>query len=349
MFFKVIYGTAHYKTRFLHFLKTNPNVSKDVIYFVDNDEIYDEFKNDYKIVSIDSLRENHEWSCDHELFFKESDDTKYVKNFWNYYSDKNTLLPTTTLMFPLLYMYEKNILKFTYIPNNFFMVDDASVFDYYFNSIPIGTFTSQLHGWDLNKNRYATKSDGNMISENPLINEYLKNHFPNLILPESEYNLEYYFFQYSFRDREHIKLFYILMDSIVKIIYENKLSHFFKMNTLAYTAVDDIFGYLMRIFEINYDYKIDGYLKYWNTETMGVHHTTYHDNWYYKLPKNIETDLNWHTNDKFGSLIIPKECTIEKYIEKNKTVLPNFLNDLTNCIYEITPNNEIIIKHKNNI
>jgi hypothetical protein len=342
-FFKIIFGTAHYKTRFLNFIKTNPKVSKKVIYFVDNDEIYNEFKSDYTIISLDSLRKNHEWSHNYEFFYKEPNDVEYVRNFWDFYFEKNTLLPLSAFRLIFLYMYEKNILKFKYLPNNSFITDNELLVDNYFKSVHPGAITSQLHNWGMEENRYIPKKYNNQISG--IITENLKKEFPHLVMPENEYLLEITFTTFSFLNREHIKLFYEIMDSIMKTIFENKISHFFPMNNLAYVAMDEIMGYMLRIFEINFDYKINHWLKYWDNNLMGNHKTTWHDNWYYKYPKNLNEELIHYTWGNFGDFIIPVNPTIETYIERNKELINTYFNHhLGGCKWEITPNNQVTIK-----
>lgn len=340
-FFKVIWGTAHFKTRFLNFIKSNPNIAKKVIYFVDNDEIYNDYKLDYNIVSLDSLRKNHEWSHNYELFYKESNDTEYVRNFWDFYREKNTLLPNTTFRFIFLYMYEKNILKFQYLPNNSFITDNELLLDNYFNSIPSSVLNTSLA---LPKKYWG----GNMVNGNEFIHDYLKFKFPHLILPKEEYWLEVHFCLFSFENKDHLMLFYDLWDSISKVIFEKRIHHFFQMNQMAYLHMDDVFGYIFRIFEINFNYRINHTLDYWNHQTMGFHRTTWHDNWYYKYPKNANEELIHYPWSNHGTFIIPVNPTIETYIERNKELIClYFTHHFSKCDWKITDDNQVLIKFIN--
>jgi|LakMenEpi03Aug12_release.lakeMendotaPanAssembly.Ray.scaffolds.fasta_scaffold03006_15 hypothetical protein len=333
-FFKVIWGTAHFKTRFLNFIESNPNIAKKVIYFVDNDEIYEEYKLDYNIVSLDSLRENHEWSNTYEIFYKESNDTEYVRNFWDFYREKNTLLPNTTFRFVLLYMYEKNILKFKYLPNNSFITDNELLIDNYFNTIEPAMFTTKL---GLPRHYINTVSG--------FINDYLKLKFPHLILPKEEYWLEIQLTTFSFENKDHLMLFYDLWDSILKVIFEEHIHHFFQMNQMAYLHMDDVIGYIFRIFEINFNYKIDHWHPYWDQNTLGFHKTTWHDNWYYKYSKKINNEYIHYPWGDFGDFVVPVNPTIETYIERNKELINIYFNHhFPYCNCKITENNQVKIK-----
>ena len=347
-FFKVIWDTAHFKTRFLNFIKSNPNIAKKVIYFVDNDEIYNDYKLDYNIVSLDSLRKNHEWSHNYELFYKESNDTEYVRNFWDFYREKNTLLPVGTLRFIFLYMYEKNILKFKYLPNNSFITDNESLIDNYFNPVQPGEFTTMLHHWSTQENKYVPKIHNNMVGTNPLIYDSLKTEFPHLIIPREEYSMELHMSTFSFKNKDHVMLFYKIWNLITKVIYEFDIRHFFPMHAYAYIDIGDVLGFLFRVFEVNFNYKLDHWLKYWDNNIMGFHKTTWHDNWYYKYPKNANEELVHYTWGNFGNFIIPINPTIETYIERNKELINTyFMHHLGGCEWEITENNKVFIKFIN--
>lgn len=347
-FFKVIWGTAHYKTRFLNFIKSNPILAKKVIFFVDNVEIYNEYKLDYCIVSLDSLRQNHNWSYNYEFFYKEPNDTEYVRNFWDFYSEKNTLLPTNTFRFILLYMYEKNILKFKYLPNNSFVTDNELLLDKYFNSVGLSEITTSLHHWSTKENKYVPKSHNNVTGTHPAIYDYLKNRFPHLIIPKEEYNMEFQLSTFSFENKDHIMIFYELWDSIVRVIYEVDIRYYFPMYAYAYTNIDDILGFIFRLFEINFNYKISHWLKYWDNNIMGNHKTTWHDNWYYKYSRKLNQEYILYTWGNMGDFIVPTNPTIEQYIERNKELINTyFTHNLGGCKWDISDNNQVTIKFIN--
>jgi len=81
-------------------------------------------------------------------------------------------------------------------------------------------------------------------------------------------------------------------------------------------------------------------LEYWQNQTLGYHVTTPHDAMYYAdgLPH-----WNLLPPDKDETIF-----TTEEYVRKNKKALVEYFeNHMTHATYEITEDNQVIIKHKN--
>lgn len=330
-FIRVVHGPVHFKTRFIPFVENNRDTLHNYVYLVDNYELYEPYKDLLTIIDIEEIRKNHEWSNnDIEVLYQESDHKVYAKNFKKYYEEKNTLLPVCTLRFILLYMYEKEILKFTYIGNNVFMTNKQNHIDDYFNSIPDEEFHFCNMGHIDDKPACVIQTHfGKLIEEK----------FPNLIIPDNQRKLENYLTGFSFKNKEHIKLFYEIFDYIVKLYNysDDSAREYFFQAYHGYTRIDDILGYIIRIFEINLNYKIKSFLHYWKNDIIGFHVTTPHDTWYYSagLPRwNLLPDA--------------EILTSEEYTNKNKNYLIEYYNNhLTYCNFEITDDNKIIITHKN--
>jgi len=227
---------------------------------------------------------------------------------------------------------DNNILKFTYIGNNVFMTNQQKIIDNYFNSIPEGIFHIPHLG--STNETYPSIIYGHF-------EDLLEKKFPNLIIPKDYWYCEIWASGFSFKNKEHLQLFYEIFDYIV---YEyntttnsSAKSHFFQ-NGHGYTRLDDIIGYIIRIFEINFNYEVKNILEYFKNETLGFHVTTPHDAMYYASGL-----LNWN--------LLPYDettFTTEEYVRKNKESLINYFNNhLTHCNYIITENNQVLITHKN--
>lgn len=184
-----------------------------------------------------------------------------------------------------------------------------------------------------------------MVGANPIIYEHLKTKFPHFIIPKEEYSMELHISTFSFKNKDDIFLFYKLWDSITKIIYEFDIRHFFPMHAYSYNNVDDVVGFIFRIFEINFDYKIDHWVKYWNSD-LGLHRTTMHDNWYYKYNRKMISEEQIHYSwTNFGKFIIPVNPTQETYISRNKELIDIYFNHhLSHCKWEISDDNQVFIK-----
>ena len=333
-FIKQVFGSVHFKTRFLPFIENNKETLNNYIYLVDNYEIYEPYKDLVTIIDIEKARKDHPWSNNEiEIHYHEPNPELYAKNFRKFYQEKNSLLPFCTMRFHLPFMYENDILKFTYIGNNVYMTNKQEVIDSYFNSIPDGTFhvphlgpIDQTHPCVI----YSHVGDS------------LEKKYPNLIIPKDYWYCEAWAFGFSFKNKEDIILFYEIFDFIV---YQYNHStgadkyHFFQSGH-GYTKIDDILGYIIRIFELNFGYEVKNLLQYWENQTLGYHVTTPHDAIYYAsgLP-------NWNLLPYDENETI---FTTEEYVRKNKESLINYFNNhLTHCNYIITENNQVIIKHKN--
>jgi hypothetical protein len=332
-FIRQIFGSVHFKTRFLPFIENNKDTLHNYVYLVDNYELYEPYKDLLTILDIEEVRKDHSWSNNEiEIHFHESNPELYAKNFKTFYKEKNSLLPFCTMRFLLPYMYQNNILKFTYIGNNVFTTNKQEVIDQYFNSIPEGTF----HILKWNDLLQPSIIYGHM-------GDLLKEKFSDLIFPENYCSCDGFGSGFSFKNKEHLQLFYEIFDYIT---YQYNTStdpsfrrHFFQDNH-GYTRIDDIIAYIIRIFEINFNYKIKYFLEYWDNQTLGYHVTTPHDAWYYAL---MLPQWNLNVPDENETIF-----TIEEYIRKNKEALINYYNNhLTHATYKITEDNQVIIKHKN--
>ena len=332
-FIKQIFGSVHFKTRFLPFIENNKETLNNYICLVDNYQLYEPYKDLITIIDIEKARKYHPWSNNEiEIHYDEPNPELYAKNFRNFYEEKNSLLPLCVMRFILPYMYDNNILKFTYIGNNVFMTNQQKIIDNYFNSIPEGVFHIPHLG-------STNETCPSIIYGH--FGDLLEKKFPNLIIPKDYWYCEIWASGFSFKNKEHLQLFYEIFDYIV---YEyntttnsSAKSHFFQ-NGHGYTRLDDIIGYIIRIFEINFNYEVKNILEYFKNETLGFHVTTPHDAMYYASGL-----LNWN--------LLPYDettFTTEEYVRKNKESLINYFNNhLTHCNYIITENNQVIITHKN--
>jgi len=332
-FIKQIFGSVHFKTRFLPFIENNKETLNNYICLVDNYQLYEPYKDLITIIDIEKARKDHPWSNNEiEIHYDEPNPELYAKNFRNFYEEKNSLLPICVMRFILPYMYDNNILKFTYIGNNVFMTNQQKIIDNYFNSIPEGIFHIPHLG--STNETYPSIIYGHF-------EDLLEKKFPNLIIPKDYWYCEIWASGFSFKNKEHLQLFYEIFDYIV---YEyntttnsSAKSHFFQ-NGHGYTRLDDIIGYIIRIFEINFNYEVKNIIEYFKNETLGFHVTTPHDAMYYASGL-----LNWN--------LLPYDettFTTEEYVRKNKESLINYFNNhLTHCNYIITENNQVLITHKN--
>jgi hypothetical protein len=334
-FIRQVFGSVHFKTRFLPFIENNKETAHNYIYLVDNYELYEPYKNLLTIIDIEDARKNHPWSTnDIEVHYKEKDPELYAKNFHQFYKQKNSLLPFCTMRFLFPYMYENNILKFSYVGNNVFITNQQKIIDNFFKKIPEGVLGIP-HIGPMDET-YSSPIFGH-------IGNLLKSKFPQLTIPEDYWYCELFTCDFSFKNKEDIKLFYEIFDYITYCYnFSDNIhikNHFFQKNH-GYTKIDDIVGYLLRIFEINFNYKIKNRLHYWEDDTLGFHMSTPHDSWYYS---NMLPNWNLLPPNKNETVF-----TTEEYIKKNKDALINYYNNhATHATYNITENNNIIIKHKN--
>ena len=178
------------------------------------------------------------------------------------------------------------------------------------------------------------------------LHKSLTHKFPNLIFPETHHYIEGFQFGAHFRNKEHMLLFYEIWDFIVEQYNNDSRDDWFNIHgggVLGYSRLDDIVGYLSKIFEVNFDYKVTGFLKYWDDSQLGFHVSTPHDTWYYT--NNTNTYLPW-------KLPTPTEeehiYTVNDYVKKYKENLWTFYeNHCTHCNFSITEDNNVIITHKN--
>lgn len=333
-FIKLIQGSVHFKTRFLPFIQNNYKTLHHYICIVDNYELYKPYTNLITILDIEELRKDHPWSKDYEFLFNEPDPELYAKNFHSFYRSKNSLLPNCIyrLIFP--YLYKNNILKSVYIGNNFFMTDKPKLLEETLNSIPPGEMFSAL------------SNNSSLTPQHSIIYDFfkkeLKSQFPNLIIPKEQWNLENYIFGYSFKNKEELKLFYEIYDFIVYLFNTGDpgaKQHFFH-KPYGYTRMDDILAYLLRIFEVNFNYTPSHYLKYIDAHTIGTHITTPHDGWYYSTGL-----LDWNLPPIQEN---QTDFSIKTYIKTNKESLINYYNHKIGN-HNISGINEgnIIITHNN--
>ena len=336
-FIRVVFGPVHFETRFLPFVRNNVETLHNYSYLVDVIELFKPYQSQLDISSIDDLRATHSWSNEKEIVFSKLDSVEHVKNFRNFCCNPQEpkLLPGNVLRFMFKELALQDVKNVCYIGNNVFMTNKQEVIDNYFESIPEGTFHVPFIG-----------PEGNTIPSmvHGHLHELLKNKFPNLTFPDTHHYIEGFQFGVHFKTKEHMLLFYELWDFIVEQYNIDSRDNWFNLlggGIHGYTRLDDILGFLSKVFEINFGYDVFGFLKYWNNSTLGSHITTPHDTWYYSK----EGLSGWN-------LTIPTEeeniYTVREYVKKYRHHLEWYYNNhCTHCNFSITEDNDVIVTHKN--
>jgi hypothetical protein len=327
-FIRMHFGPIHFQSRIVPFIENNLETLDKHIILSDNSELFKNYNNNLTVLDLDNCRKNHEWSNSLEINFNEKDPILYGLNFKKKYINSGNVLPLNVLRFTFPFLYENNILNVTYIGNNTFVTNKKELLNDYFNSIPKGTFLVPFMG-----NGEAKES--HICS---LIKEKLKIKFPELVIPDNDYYIDGYYFSFHFKNKEELLKFYEIWDYCVFLLITFNYQNYALYNH-GYSIFEQIITLVMSIFNLNYDYKCEPYLKYWNHSTLGYHISLPHDSWYYTT--------GWgHT--KFSSIINDGDIlTVSDGIKKYGIYFDEYLmNTCTHLTYEIKEDN-IIIKHKN--
>lgn len=336
-FIRLTFGPVHFQTRFLPFVSHNKETLHNYYYLVDAIELYKPYQTQLDIFSIDDLRKDHPWSKEKETIFYNIDSTEHIKNFRKFCCNENQLqlLPGNVLRFAFKELALRDIKNVCFIGNNVFMTNKQEVIDKYFESIPEGTFHIPFIG---------PRDQIILSTVHEHLHGLLKEKFPNLIFPETHHYIEGFQYGVHFKNKEHMLLFYEIWDFIVEQYNIDSRNNWFNIHgggILGYTRFDDILGYLSKIFEVNFDYNVAGFLDYWNSSQLGFHVSTPHDTWYYinnvflywKLPTPTEEEHIY---------------TVKDYVKKYRENLQVFYeNHCVHCNFLITKDNDVIITHKN--
>lgn len=332
-FIRMVLGPVHFETRFLPFVQHNKETLKNYFYLVDNAKLYAKYADDIEFSDVEELRKTHPWSAEREVIYNGVDTTDHILNFREQCCDEKKLqpLPNNVLRFAFKHLAEKNITNVCYIGNNMFMVNNQAKIDQYFSSIPKGTFHVKMNGEE-NVPVFS------MVQAH--MADLLKEKFPNIIVPDDGYNLEVFHFGVNFNNKEEMLLFYEIWDFIVQQYNIDSRNNWFNIHgggILGYTRIDEILGYMIRIFEVNFNYNLIGYLKYWSTFHLGVHVTTPHDTFYYanQLP-------GW-------GLYVPEKSdniyTVKDYVKKYKKELEWYYTNHCGqpCMFDITEDGNVTL------
>lgn len=310
--FKILLGSVHFKTRFLPFIKNHPNTLDQFVFIVDHYELYEPYKDKVEIINIEDLRANHPWSKENEILLHEPNPDEYARKFIPYYENINNVLPVGDFSrFAIQHYANKGQLKFAYIANNFFFHDNSELIKrqleqirdktfYFFTSAPVAP-------------RYPNIDWGHYID--------FESRFPSLTWPQDTHWVEYKCFVYSFASKEHAELFYEIWDYALSVIYERKdgsLSNFYLQRNYGYTMMDELIGYIVRVFDVNFGYKtelINPLLEQTKKgEQIGRHISFVFDQFYYRrFNRDTIGFPGWRENQD--------DYSVEAYVEKHKDIL----------------------------
>ena len=326
---RLILGPIHFETRFKPFLESNKNTLSNFIFLVDNYELYKPYIDLVEIVDINKLIENHPWSKDKEYIFSEKDPQKFIENYYEVCSKNYCSANIIRLVF--LYLYEKNILNFDIITNNFLIVDDQEKINSRFNSKVSGEFSALK----------LLSENGILFSMSSAIKDEIQKQLPNLKIPETYYYFDGYATGFNFKTKEDLLLFYNIWDTLSKIYVEDFNSYkYFYSNNHSMICWDAFIGYSMSIFNENMDYSYKNMF----TETdgllsMGTRVSIPHDTWYCSPNRvTLFRDSNFDMNKNVK--------TISDFIKLNKNKLEHFYSQYEKLFdIDITDDN-ITFKYK---
>lgn len=316
-FYSISLGPILFETRFKHFLDKNKDTLDYFTWVVDNYDLYEPYKEYIDLIDIKSSRIDHPWSNEYEVSFDEKDHSLFLKNFKEYCLTKHTY-PLDLQRLAFKDFYEKDILNITYVGTNLQISNNKENLEEYFNKIPKGMFIFP----------YWNAEPANCFFS-PHVKSDLHLIYPSLDIPDDYYYFDGWGYGFHFFNKEDLILFYRIWDDILKIIFNNNISHIFK-TTAGYSNYEAIVGYVMRIFVKNFGYKIDNIHNYWDSHKTGMHLSLAHDTWHYG---------GLRTWSEFG-FTLDNIQTISDYIEKNQEPLKAFYDRYTDRLeYKILPNN----------
>lgn len=328
-FVKLILGPIHFETRFLPLIEHNRETLDNYVFVVNNYELYAPYKEMTTILNVDDLRKDHKWSNEYEIMFNEINSVLHIKNFRDFCVKGNKLLPLNVLRFVFPYCYENDILNVNFVGSNTFMTNKKQCIDDYFNTNVPGRLTAPLlgpheprHCWELS-----------------FLRKDLEEKYPNLIIPKDNWYFDGHFFNFCFRNKEDLLLFYEMWDFIMYQVYI-KYNVILGFPSHGYTRFEQFIGIVMRIFEINFNYNVMDFLHYWKQNTHGQHISCPWDTWHYTG--------GWGHCPKFSNVICDDSIkTVRDAISKYKDGFKDYLdNTCTHLNYQINEDN-IVITHKN--
>lgn len=324
------FGPLHFKTRFLPFIENNNKILHNFIYIAGNYELYEPYKHLLTILDGNQVIQNSRWSNGNEIIYDESDPIKFVTGFKHFCIDEKKPLPLNLVRFNMLECMKNNILNMTYVGTNTWFTNKPEIVDAYFESIPVGTFHAPLFNMNKPVEYYLQH----------LITHKMQEKFPNIIIPNDFYYFDGFQFGMHFKNKDDLKLFFDMWDYIVYLHYTD--IHFKDLLALppGYTKCEQFVGYVMRIFELNFGYKVENFIEYWDTHTLGKHLNIPHDTWH-----NCGIRSNW---DVLHGLTLDESITtISQFIEKNRQALDHYHSSHGQLLkHEITADN-VILRHIN--
>lgn len=338
-FIKQVFGPIHAETRFAPLAKYNKETLNNYIFLIDHPKLYEKYKDQFEIISMDELRKDHLWSNEKEILYQETNIPEYIQNFKKFYTEQH-LTPFNLLRFAFKYLAEQEILNVAYIGNNCFMTNKQELINKYFSSIPAGIF------------HYPHQN----CIYNPIsiLANKLKAQYPNINFPANSKISETYMFGCHFKNKEEMLLFYEMWDFIMREIHFNDNGWFPEQpKWISYeSVVDNILGYLVEVFKINFGYQDKEFLEFWDNGSLGWHFTCPHDTLAYGNPLPYK-EIN--SNNNYDIKFIPKPSeldpvfSVSDYIKKYKNELMAYYNgNSTHCnIILNEETHEITILHKN--
>lgn len=283
-FLKQIFGPIHFKSRFLPLLEYNKESIHHSVFLVDHIELYNDYLDKAHVISIDELRKDHSWSNEKEIIYKELDEKKYIKNFFDYYMNQYPL-PLNVMRFGFKNLVESGELNIVYIGNNNYMTNKNEIIENYFQSIPVGAFHYAPQG-GLKNYTYPFGDDDRQFRLREL-KPKLEERFPDIKFPSKSTDAECYIFGVHFKTKEEGLLFYEIWDYLMYLL--NLDTEFlFSARNRGYTQLDQIVGYLIEIFKVNFNYATHEFLEFWSNNTLGWHLTSPHDTMAYGMPMTIK-------------------------------------------------------------
>jgi hypothetical protein len=304
-FIKLLLGPVHFETRFLSFIKTNRDTLHNYVYLVDNYHLYEPYKDLVEIIDLTEIAKNHAWSSEKEIPFAETDTTLYMKNFVEHCCINKNFLPSNVLRFHFLNSYDKNILNMMYVGNNIVLSNNQNTLDNFFNSTEPGTFTVPF--LNFSPQPYF-KGD--------YVSNLFKEKYPTLIIPEDYWYFDGYQFGFHFKTKEDMILFYEMWDHLMHLYYTDPNLNSHLGHPAGYTMFESFVGYVIRIFELNFDYKVAYLFDYW--KKTGFHTSYPHDTWYYAGIRG-----GW---ERYGFRLDNTITTVQDYVDANKEPLKQYFN-----------------------
>lgn len=335
------YGPIHFNTRFLPFIEHNYKVLHNFTYIVGNYELYEPYKNLLTILNPKEFTKNH-WTLNIEVanIFTETNSKKFVTNFNKHCVEERKLLPFLLSRFHLLDCLQQNILNVTYTQTNTWFTNKQEVIDEYFDKIPTGTFHMPLfnHTWEKENEPYPFHmAMGDRVEKT--IN-LLKEKFPGILFPTDFYYFDGFHMGMHFNNKNEMQLFFDIVDYITYLLYTEGDLYNLLFTPSGYTRCEWYFGYVMRVFELNFNYSVKNYNNYWNNQTLGKHLSIPHDTWH-----NCGIRSNWDV--LYGFELDNTIRTVKQFINRNVNALHKYHQDHGMYLnYKITKDN-VILTHIN--